>query len=231
VNTVVFDLDGTLIDSYRDIAAALNDVLTSLELPPHDPEQVKTMIGGGVAALLARALRDRMDRFDDAKARFKDAYAARLVDTTRCYDGIVEMLDALAAADIACAVATNKPSTFTRELLERLDLSRRIAAFAGADEVLEKKPDPAVVRLALERAGPGSTALAYVGDMPVDLETSRRFATPFIGVSWGFDTPGLLASGCHSIASSPKELEAAVLRLRREKQGQASDVTGRGGLP
>ena len=217
MNTVVFDLDGTLIDSYRDIAAALNDVLTSLELPPHDPEQVKTMIGGGVAVLLARALRDRMDRFDDARARFKDAYAARLVETTRCYDGILDLLDALAAAGIACAVATNKPSYFTEELLERLDLSHRIASYAGADEVEEKKPDPAVVRLALERAGPGSTALAYVGDMPIDHETSRRFGTPFLGVSWGFDTSGLVASGCRSIASSPKDLEAMVFGLVKSK--------------
>jgi phosphoglycolate phosphatase len=215
VSAVVFDLDGTLIDSHRDIAAAVNDVLTSLDLPPHDPDQVKRMIGGGVATLLARALGDRTDRFDDARARFKEAYRARLVDTTRCYDGVLKMLDALAGAGIVSAVATNKPSYFTTELARHLELDTRIAAFACADEVPEKKPDPAVVRLALARAGQ-SSAIAYVGDMPVDWETSRRSGAPFIGVAWGFDATGLAASGCERIVDQPDALEAMIVGLERK---------------
>jgi phosphoglycolate phosphatase len=216
VNAVVFDLDGTLIDSYRDIAGAVNEVLGALDLPQHDPEQVKSMIGGGVAMLLSRALGERSDRLDAARARFKEAYAARLVATTRCYDGVLEMLDELASHGLLCLVATNKPSYFTAELLVRLELAPRIAAHACADEVAERKPDPAVVRLALARAN-GAEALAYVGDMPIDRETSRRAGIPFLGVGWGFDRSGLEASGSERIVKDSKELVGELLQRSKSK--------------
>ena len=214
MNAVVFDLDGTLIDSHRDIAEAVNDVLVSLELPPHDPESVKTMIGGGVATLLSRALgEERMHLFDRARARFKDAYAARLTETTRLYDGVAEMLEELARGGTTSVVATNKPSFFTKEIAARLRL--QVAAFACSDEVRERKPDPAVVRLALERAGVDAGS-AYVGDMPIDVETARRAALPFLGVAWGFDPRGLIASGCERIFDQPRGLVEA-LRSVEEK--------------
>ena len=124
-------------------------------------------------------------------------------------------------------MATNKPAAFTAEIVRRLQIP--VAASASADEVAERKPDPAVLRLALARAG-ATEALAYIGDMPVDAETSRRAGSPFVGVSWGFDPAGLSALG-ERMVHQPRELVEAIEALGGKKQGQAPDVTGRGGLP
>jgi phosphoglycolate phosphatase len=198
IQSVVFDLDGTLIDSHRDIARALNEVLEALGHPAHDPEKVKTMIGGGVDTLLRRALgEDDRALLDSARARFRGSYEAHLFDTTTLYAGVFEAIEALRNEGLTLAVATNKPSFFTRPILERLSLDRAgIRAFASADETKKKKPDPSVVKLALERAG-ASTAperALYVGDMPVDVETGRAFGCRVIGVGWGFDPQGLRAA-------------------------------------
>ncbi len=218
MSTIVFDLDGTLIDSYRDIARALNDVLESLDLPTHDPEGVKTMIGGGVSKLLSRALGEATaDRYDAARARFKEAYQARLTESTRCYDGILESLAELSRAGFTLVVATNKPRVFTAEIVRRLELDQLgIAAFASADEVAHGKPDPAVVRLALSRAE-APAPLAYVGDMPIDVETGRRAGLEVVGALWGFDPAGLQASRCDVFARQPGELGAVMRAVTKSK--------------
>lgn len=213
---VVFDLDGTLVDSHRDIGNALNEVLTGLGVAPHPLEHVKTMIGGGVGLLLRRALADREpERFDEARERFYGVYKARLLDTTALYAGVRELLEALERAQVPCAIATNKPAAFTRPILEALALAHLPAA--SADEVAEKKPDPGVIRLALERAGLAHVVperVTYVGDMPVDLETTRRFGGRFLGVTWGFDPSGLRGAPGVILAEDPGALTGRLLGHR-----------------
>ncbi len=206
VSVAVFDLDGTLIDSYRDIAAALDEVLVEVGAAPLGPEVIRTMIGGGAKVLIQRALGDRVDElFEATHARFYDAYRRRLLQTTCPYDGVVALLDGLRDAGITCAIATNKPAAFTKPIVEGLDL--RLPA-ASADEVENKKPDPAVVHLALERVGCADVdprAVAYVGDMPIDAATAARFGGPFFGVAWGFDPDGLRAQVA-SLSRTPAQL-------------------------
>ncbi len=192
VSVAVFDLDGTLIDSHRDIAAALDEVLVDVGAEPLGPEVIRTMIGGGAKVLIQRALGDRVDAlFASAHARFYDVYRRRLLETTRLYDGVEAMLATLAERGVVCAIATNKPAAFTAPIVEALELE---LPWASADEVPDKKPDPAVVRLALERAGAPDVPAAhvgYVGDMPIDRETAARCGARFFGVGWGFDPAGL----------------------------------------
>lgn len=218
LRAVVFDLDGTLVASERDIAAALNHVLESLGRPPHPLDAVRRMIGRGAAQLLRAGLGEGgAHLFGEAHARFRTAYAARLLDTTRPYPGVPEALAQLAARGWVLGVATNKPSVFTQPMLERLGAAAwGIRAVASADEVAERKPDPAVLRLALTRLGldgapPGETA--YVGDMAIDVETGQRFGCHTLGVTWGFDPAGLRAARPEAVAATPAEMAELLLGL------------------
>jgi phosphoglycolate phosphatase len=212
IRAVAFDLDGTLIDSYRDIAGALNEVLAGLGRPTHDPEEVKTMIGGGVDTLLRRGLgEDAPLLVRAARERFRAAYQARLLETTALYDDVLDAIASLARDGVLSVIATNKPSFFTRTIVDRLGLARAgVRAFASADEVDRRKPDPAVVALALTRAAGGEILspgeVRYVGDMPVDVETARAFGCPAIGVAWGFDPTGLAQARPDAWVESPRAL-------------------------
>lgn len=218
VSVAVFDLDGTLIDSYRDIASALDEVLVEVGAEPLGPDVIRTMIGGGAKVLIQRALGERVDElFEETHARFYDAYRRRLLETTRPYDGVRAMLDGLRAANVTCAIATNKPAAFTVPVVEGLELH---LPTASADEVDNKKPDPAVVRLALERAGCAEAdprEVAYVGDMPIDAATAARFGGPFFGVGWGFDPEGLRAQ-VSTLSRTPDQLLDRLLGRRAPEE-------------
>lgn len=191
IRHVCFDLDGTLVDSYRDISTALNEVLVALGRPARDPEEVKTMIGSGVGVLLERGLgEENAELIERAKQQFKGAYTAHLLDTTRAYDGVLELIAALTARGIVTSIATNKPSFFTKPIVEALGLAKAgIRGVASADEAPKRKPDPKIIELAIERSGAAidRAATMYAGDMPIDLETARAFGCPMVAVAWGFD--------------------------------------------
>jgi phosphoglycolate phosphatase len=218
----VFDLDGTLIDSHRDIAAAVNEVLVALGRPPRAPAEVKSMIGNGVVDLLVRALGGDRSLLEEARASFREAYDRRLIETTRTYAGCEAMLAALADRGIGAVVATNKPASFTARILAGLGLDRSVLASASADEVGERKPSAAVVYLALERAG--LSGIAYVGDMPLDVETARRAHLEPIGVGWGFDPAGIEGTGVQ-VAKEMADLVGLI-----EKARTSIRRTGWGGL-
>lgn len=216
VTSIVFDLDGTLVDSLDDIASAVNDVLAGLGRAPRVIDEVRTMIGHGAAVLLERAL-GSADRalLAEARARFADAYRARLVERTRPYDGIPDALAALDARGFELGIATNKPAMFTNPLVSalRLDLGG-VVGVASSDETGTKKPDPAVVALALSRARPRRGApptrrLAYVGDMAVDVDTARAVPCPAVGVAWGLDPVGCKDRGPERWVLRPGDLVAS----------------------
>jgi phosphoglycolate phosphatase len=207
IRLVVFDLDGTLVDSSRDLATAVNATLARLS--PGAPElplgQVRSFIGDGARILLSRSLAAAGlgHAPEQAVPVFLEAYAACLLDTTRLYPGIVEALDAL--ADRALAVLTNKPGALSRRLLDGLGVLSRFGRVLGGDEIV-RKPDPSgLLRLLAENAVAPDAAV-MVGDSANDVLTARAAGVASVGVSWGFDTARLLAAGPGILIHGPGEL-------------------------
>lgn len=190
-DAVVFDLDGTLVESDGDIARAVNAMLVALGRPARTRAQIRASIGHGARHLVECFLGSEDPALvDRGRDLFTDAYAAAPVVDTRVYPGIEALLAALGAADVAVAVATNKPARLTEPVVRGTGLpALGVRAWASADETGRRKPDPAVLALALARlglAGVSPARVAYVGDMAVDLETADRFGATGIQVSWGF---------------------------------------------
>jgi phosphoglycolate phosphatase len=193
VDLVVFDLDGTLIDSAGDLAASVNAALRRLspETPPVPIETVRTFIGDGAAMLVSRTLATAGLNVsqDAALPVFLDCYRARLLDTTVLYPGVVEALDAL--RDRTLAVLTNKPGDMSRRILEGLGVAGRFALIWGAGDVPAKKPDPAGLRMLLDEAGIPPAAAAMVGDSAIDVRTGRAAGVLTVGVTYGLDPASL----------------------------------------
>lgn len=187
ISLVVFDLDGTLVDSLRDLAEALNDLLGERGLPPHRLDAVGRMVGEGAATLVRRG-------FDaagqpappDALPRFLELYEARLLRFTRPYPGVPEMLHALGRR-VPLAVLTNKPRRATLEILDALDLARHFGEqVIGGDEPLPRKPDPAGLLHLSARAAAAPGATLLVGDSYVDFQTARAAAARICMARYGF---------------------------------------------
>lgn len=212
---VIFDLDGTLADTRADLVAAANHTMRALELPEHTPERVATFVGRGLRVLLARALGPRK-RDAELTARatqiFTHWYRAHMLDTTRPYAGMVEVLDRLGGADVRLAVATNKPGAFALPMVETLFPGRFGAVVACTDEV-PAKPDPACIALCRAAFPPiPRERVLFVGDSDVDVETARNAEIDALAVTWGFQ---------------PREwLEAGSPRWIRDQVGEIAEVVG-----
>jgi len=191
---LVFDLDGTLVDSAGDLAAAVNAMLARLAAgtPPLSEAEVRGFIGEGARLLVGRSLARAglTERPEDALPVFLDCYRAGLLDRTRPYPGVVEALDALAGHTLA--VLTNKPGELSRALLEGLGLARRFARVYGGDD-LPRKPDPAGLHRIMAETGLGAPSTVMVGDSAVDVLTGRAAGVLTVGVSYGF-APGSFAT-------------------------------------
>lgn len=185
---VVFDLDGTLIDSRRDLTDATNAMLVEHGAAPLQEDEVARMVGEGAAVLVRRALAAAglPPEMPGALERFLEHYDARLTVHTRPYDGVPETLSALRARDLRLAVLTNKPGRAATAILDALELSPWLSRVVGGDTPAGRKPDPAGLLgvIASEGASPASTWL--VGDSPVDLETARRAGTGICLARYGF---------------------------------------------
>ena len=211
---IVFDLDGTLVDSLADIATALNRTLARLSpgAPGLSRDAVRSLVGMGARELVARALpRAGLDMpVEEALSLFVEVYRGGLLNETRPYPGVVAGLDRL--RDQTLAVLTNKPGDMSRAILDGLGLADRFVRIYGGGDVPGKKPDPAgLVRLLTETVTPPSGAL-MVGDSAVDVRTARNAGVGAVGVSYGFDPSGLAEERPDLIVDS---LEALAERLER----------------
>ncbi len=203
---ILFDLDGTLVDSLPDLAAALNRTLGSA-LTVAD---IRPMVGDGAAALVARALA-RLGREDaTALPRFLADYEANAVVATQPFDGIVPALDALAADGWRMAVCTNKPEGAARALLDGLGLSGRFAAVGGGDSFPVRKPDPAHLLETLKAAGGGRAVM--VGDHHNDVRGAEAAGIPSVFAGWGYGIPAMGEAAAARIAT-PAELPATLAAL------------------
>lgn len=194
IAAVVFDLDGTLIDSRRDLAAAVNGVRGELGYEALPVARVVQYVGHGARNLVRRSLPDEVagEGFEAAFGRFLDLYYDRCLRETRPYPGVEALLEALAGR-LPLAVLTNKPERHTGKVLDGLRLARHLRCALGGDTLPVSKPDPETLREAARRLGtpPGSTLL--VGDSAIDAETAQNAGAPAALVTWGFGTPEDLA--------------------------------------
>ena len=187
---IAFDLDGTLVDTAPDLIGALNTVLHEEGLPPVPLAAARHLVGRGVRVLIERGFAEAGERLDPARIppmveHFVDIYLGRIARESVPFEGLDSALDTLSGAGAALAVCTNKRTDLSLALLDGLGLTARFAAVVGADQAREK-PDPALLYLAIERAGGRRERALYVGDSPIDLLTARAAAVPVVGVSFGY---------------------------------------------
>lgn len=210
VELVVFDLDGTLIDSAGDLAASVNAALQRLSprTPPVPIETVRTFIGDGAAMLVTRTLAAAGMNVpkDVALPVFLECYRSRLLDTTVLYPGVSEALDAL--GDRTLAVLTNKPGDMSRRILEGLGVACRFAFIRGAGDVPARKPDPAGLRMLLDEAGIPAPAAVMVGDSAIDVRTGRAAGVLTVGVTYGLDPASLQGAPPDLLIGDLRELAA-----------------------
>ncbi len=204
---IVFDLDGTLVDSLADLGAAVNHVRARLGLPPLSLATVRDYVGEGARRLVERALGpDYRERWAEGLTWFMDYYGAHLLDHTRAYEGIADALAALAARRVVLSVLTNKPEAMSRKILEGLGLLPRFAAVLGDDSLAARKPDPAGIEQLRCLTNSTGARLLMVGDSLIDARTAEAAGVPFCGVAWGFASAALAAAGRQPIISTPNEL-------------------------
>src|ERR1700759_4001021 len=191
VRTVVFDLDGTLVDTAPDLISALNFVLDREGLPPVPLHSARNMIGAGARKLIERGLEAEgramtVKEIDRMTAAFIDHYAEHIAEASRPFDGLEAALDDLAATGCRLAVCTNKLEWLSKRLLDQLGLSPRLAAICGADTFGVSKPDPVILQQTVARAGGEMSSTIMVGDAGPDIGAARRAGVPVIGVSFGY---------------------------------------------
>lgn len=192
---VVFDLDGTLVDTAPDLINALNFVLGREGMPPVPLKLARNMIGQGARRLIERGLELDGRQMSIAEisrllADFIDYYAANIAVESRPFEGLEDALDELAARGFRLAVCTNKLEWLSKRLLDQLGLTPRFSAICGADTFGVSKPDPAILRQTIAQAGGDAQAAIMVGDAGPDVGVARRAGVPVIGVGFGYtDVP------------------------------------------
>lgn len=209
-DTYIFDLDGTLLDTLDDLAAAVNYALRQHGMPEHTREDVRRFVGNGVRLLMTRAIPDGEDNplFEATFQTFREYYMEHSLDTTRPYDGIPELLGELRARGKRVAVVSNKFYAATSELCHHFFPDTvEVAIGEHEAEGIRKKPAPDTVKEAFRQLGVDSRNAVYVGDSDVDLQTARNAGLPCISVLWGFrDHAFLEAHGATTFVTTPEEI-------------------------
>ena len=204
VRLVVFDLDGTLVDSRRDLADSANALLAAYDAPPLPDDAVVAMVGEGARTLVARVLDAAgvTTDVDRALAGFLAHYDRRLTNHTQLYPGVTDTLERLSARGVAMGVVTNKPQRPTDRLLDHFGLTRSFVEVIGGDTIHGRKPDPTGLRAVMHTAGVEACDTLMVGDSWVDIETARRAGTHACFAEYGFGLlpPDGLTESEHGIA-------------------------------
>ena len=213
--TIVFDLDGTLIDTAPDLIHTLNLVLTQEGLSAVPYATARNLIGGGAQVMIRRALaaegRDATDaEMDRLYAAFIAYYSEHIADRSRPFPGLDSALNDLRAAGHELAVCTNKLEWLSLRLLKALNLTHRFAAICGPDTFGVMKPDPEVFRQTVRRAGGEPSRAIMVGDSKTDIHTGRAARVPVIAVDFGYTDVPIASLQPDRIISSFSELPAAI---------------------
>lgn len=213
---VVFDLDGTLVDTAPDLSGALNHCLELAELPTLSVEALRPHAGRGARAMLEEGYRQGGRIADESELRhavplFLAHYEAHIADASRPFPGAVDALDRLAAAGLQLAVCTNKTEALARRLLEALGLDDRFAAICGSDSFAGRKPDPVHLLGTLALAAGTAARSVMVGDTDTDIEAARRAGLASVLVDFGYDPCPLARAKAGRIVSSFEALDAGLI--------------------
>jgi phosphoglycolate phosphatase len=219
---VACDLDGTVVDSRADLAAATNHVLRSFGRPEIPPRSVYALVGEGARRLVERALGPaHAADVDEGVARFLAYYGAHLLDATVLYPGVADALDALDDAGVALTVCSNKPEGYSRAILDGLGVAARFRAIIGGDSLPTRKPDPAGMAKLVRITGVPRARTLLVGDSPVDVATAANAGVAFCGVAWGLDPERLRGADPEIVVETPEELVALVVGPQAMRTGRA----------
>ena|ERR1700687_2296321 len=221
IRLVIFDLDGTLIDSSRDLINGVNAMRAAFQLPPLSDPTVLSFIGHGARELVRHALSEGFEgsegrpaatltetTVDHAVLHFREHYSAHLLDHTRPYPGVIEALDGL--KHLPLAVLTNKPMRFATPILEGLHLTGRFRRIYGEDSFPTKKPHPAGMAALLREFGAAPGEALMVGDAEIDVLTARNSGTWMCGVTYGLSSDSLAASSPDLLIDNLLELLPAM---------------------
>ena len=207
---ILFDLDGTLLDTLTDLANSMNAALEQLGLAVHPVEAYLKFVGDGVETEARRALGEAADDpeiFSRCLVIAKQQYAEKYLENTAPYDGIAEMLDELEGRGVPKAIFSNKPDEFVQLIVDKLLGKWSFAAVRGLDENTPHKPDPSAAIEIAEKLGAESEQILYVGDTNTDMQTAEASGMYAVGVLWGFrGAEELKANGAQVLIEKPGEL-------------------------
>lgn len=209
-SAVLFDLDGTLLDTLADIAHSANRVLADLGFPTHDIDAYRHFVGEGLIVLFRKALPADVNADEvmpRCAERFREAYGREWNVRTRPYDGIRELLDALTARPIEMAVLSNKPNAFTRKCVREYLPEYKFRMILGQRDNVPRKPDPAGAIEIVNEMGIPAEQFLYLGDSSIDMQTATAAGMYALGALWGFRSlEELQQSGAKTVISKPTDL-------------------------
>jgi len=211
--TVIFDLDGTLLDTLQDLTNSVNFALRSMQYPERSLEEVRTFVGNGIGKLIERAVPEHTDTqsVHTALQIFKKHYEYHCEDCTLPYPGIYPLLDRLAENGLQIAVVSNKADFAVKKLCQQY-FGERILLAVGERDGIRRKPAPDTVFSVISQLKTKPEETVYVGDSDVDIETARNAGIDSIIVTWGFrNRDDLLRAGAVSLADSAARLESLIL--------------------
>lgn len=205
---VIFDLDGTLVDTLDDLTDSVNFALSSFDFPMRNREEVRSFVGNGVRKLVYLSVPEGTDEETSEKCLgvFKEHYKNNSRNKTKPYDGIIELLEKLCESDVKTAVVTNKMQSAAKDIVEFF-FGNKISLAVGQVDGVAQKPNPDGVLLVLEKLGIKKEKAVYVGDSEVDCLTARNAGVDCIGVTWGFRSAEVLKeSGAGIIVDEPLQI-------------------------
>ncbi len=229
IGKLVFDLDGTLVDSVPDLAGSLDGLMAEKGLPAIGVPAARLLIGHGIPELVrgALALRGIHAGTDGAKAdiaRFTEIYAGRLSEATRPYPGVEPVLASLADAGWQLAVCTNKLERFARKVLSDLAMDRYFSVISGPDTYGVGKPDPQHLLRTAAAMGPAGGPVVFVGDSEVDIQTARAAGVPVIAVSYGYSKGPIALLMPDAVIDSMDALPAVLDRIFQAPRREAASL-------
>ena len=208
VNTVIFDMDGTVLDTLEDLTVSVNYVLSKFNMPEHSEEEYRKFFGNGIKYALKCAVTEETPEevIEEMLPIFREHYNEHCLDRTKPYDGIIELMSMLKANGYKMAIVSNKIDSAVKELNDRF-FSEYVDVAIGEKPGIKRKPAPDTVLAALDELGSKKEAAVYIGDSEVDLQTALNSELPCISVLWGFrDKDFLISKGASVFAETPEEV-------------------------